>query len=98
MGGCGRLGGDGVSRHFRRDRLRSLLPLARPARPNVESAVGLEGALGDFPRAPDAFSLAEASIKNVMRANVTLGPVTLAVGGIISAFDEKAADVVVAVS
>ena len=32
----------------------------------------------DFPRAPDAFALAEAAVEHVVRADVTFGPVTFA--------------------
>jgi len=52
----------------------------------------------DFPCTPNAFPVAKAAVENVVRADVALGPVTLAIPGIVAAFDQEPPDVVVAVA
>ena len=57
----------------------------------MEAAVGLDG---DLPGAPDALAFPEAAIKHVVGAHVRLGPVALAAGRVVAAFDEKTADII----
>ena len=59
--------------------------------PDMEAAMGPRG---NLPRAPDSFALSEAAIEYVVRAQVRLGPVTLAAGGVVAALDEEPANVI----
>ncbi len=68
-----------------------LLAFAGLARPDVEAAVAIEW---ELPGAPNAFAFPEAVVENVMRAEVTLGPVTFQGAAIVAAPDEKAANVI----
>src|SRR5258708_2499255 len=60
------------------------------ARPNVKTA----STQTEFPDAPNAFAFAEAAIKNIMSADVTLRPIALLSAGIVTALDEKSADII----
>jgi hypothetical protein len=52
----------------------------------------------DLPGPPDAFSFAKAAIEDIVRTYVALCPITLATSGIVAAFNQEAANVVVAVA
>src|SRR5262249_17780186 len=62
--------------------------------PDIKTAVILDP---DFPGAPDALALAKAAVKNVVPADIALGPMTLEVGGVVPALDQEPADIVVSV-
>src|SRR4029077_5979422 len=66
--------------------------------PDVKPAVrrGGEGVAGNFPGSPDALAFVESLVKDVVFADVTLGPVALAVQGGISALNDKPAHPVAA--
>src|SRR6266576_3097383 len=68
---------------------------AESFRPDVEAAVAVRR---DFPRAPNTLALAEAAIKNAVRADVGFRPPALERLGIILATDGEAPDIVVAVA
>ena len=61
------------------------------ARPDVKPAVVHDP---NLPGAPNAFALTEAAIEHLVRPKVAFGPVTLARRAVITAADEKAADIV----
>lgn len=52
----------------------------------------------DLPCAPNSLAFAEAAIKYVVGADVTLGPMAFGSLGIVTTFDEKTADVVIAIT
>ncbi len=89
---------DGINGFCRFGRFGLLLPLTSLARPNVEAAVTAERAHADLPLAPDAFALAKPAIENIVGADITLRPVTLADGRIVSAFYEELAEVIIAIA
>jgi hypothetical protein len=82
---------NGIHGFFAGRRLGTLFTLARLARPDVEAAMGPRG---DLPRAPNPLALPEAAIENIVRAQIALGPVTLAAGSVVTAFDEEPANVI----
>jgi hypothetical protein len=59
--------------------------------PDVETAV-VNGP--NFPGAPNSFAFAKATVKNIMCADVALGSVAFKAGGIVTALDEKVANVI----
>jgi hypothetical protein len=63
--------------------------------PDVETAMAI---ISDLPRAPNPFAFAKPTIENVMRSDVSLGPVAFKAGGIETALDEKAANVIQAIT
>src|SRR5881397_423615 len=78
---------DGVHRLGALGGLGARCLIAGLARPDVEAAMMTDG---DFPGAPNAFALAKAAVEDVVGANIGLGPIALARGRIVAAFDEKA--------
>ena len=52
----------------------------------------------DLPCAPNSLALAKTSVKNIVGPDVTLGPIAFATGSIVTPLDEKAANVIIAVS
>jgi hypothetical protein len=56
------------------------------------------GEVVDFPRSPDAHALAKATVEDIVRLHVTLGPIALFVTGIVAASDEKPTDVINAIA
>jgi hypothetical protein len=56
------------------------------------------GEIADFPRSPNAFPFTKAAIKDIVRANVRLGPMRFGRLGVVAAFDEKTANVVIAIT
>src|ERR1035437_9990072 len=85
------LRGNGIHGFFAGRRLGTLFTPPRLPRPDVEAAMGPRG---DLPRTPNPFALAEAAIEHVVRAQVALGPVALAAGGVVAALDEEPANVI----
>jgi hypothetical protein len=52
----------------------------------------------NLPGPPNSFPFAEPTIRDVVRANIALRPITFGILRIIMAFDEEAANVIVAVT
>jgi hypothetical protein len=63
--------------------------------PNVEAAV-IE--IANLPRSPNTFAFAKAAIENIMGIDVTLGPMGFGSLGIVATFDEKTAEVIIAIT
>ena len=63
--------------------------------PNVKAAV-IENS--NFPGSPNPPALAKTAIEDIVRTDVTLLPMTFGIPGIVMAFDEEAANVVIAIS
>src|SRR6266446_1208858 len=82
---------DGIDRRFGFSRCGSLLAFPSLARPDMESPTAVAS---NFPGAPNSFTLAKTAIEDVMRPDVALGPVTLAIPGIVAAFDQEPPDIV----
>jgi hypothetical protein len=85
------LRGYGIDGFFAGSGLGTLFSLARLSGPDMEAAMSPRG---DLPRAPNPFALPEAAIENVVRAQIRLGPVTLAVGVVVAALDEEPTNVI----
>ena len=89
------------NRGNRLNRFRFLLRLgfhrfaAESARPDVKAAVVV---VSNFPRAPNSLAFAKATVENVVRPDITFGPVTFEVSSIVAAFDQKSPDIVIAVA
>jgi hypothetical protein len=52
----------------------------------------------NFPGSPNPPALAKAAIEDIVRTDVTLRPMTFGTLGIVMAFDEEAANVVIAIT
>src|ERR1035441_4715224 len=88
---CQLLRDNGINGLFRGRRFGARFAFPCLPGPDMEAAMGPRG---DLPRAPNPFALPEAAIEHIVRAQVALGPVTLAVGGVVAALDEEPANIV----
>jgi hypothetical protein len=79
---------NGVNGLFCGSRLGMFFAFACLAGPDVEAAMVSDG---DFPCTPDAFAFPEAAIEHIVGAEIALGPVTLAGGGVVAGLDEEPA-------
>jgi hypothetical protein len=61
----------------------------------MEAAVVLNS---NLPGSPDAFAFAKATIENIVRADVAFRPMAFKAVGIVTTFDEKTANVVIAIT
>lgn len=52
----------------------------------------------DFPRAPNTFALPKSTIEDIVRTQITFGPITFCSVAIVAAFDEETANIVVAIT
>ena len=48
----------------------------------------------DLPPAPDAFAFPESAVKHIVAREITFGPITLLIAAIVTALDEKTADII----
>src|ERR1700704_5914458 len=86
---------DGINRLALAGRFAALFAFAGLAGPDVKTAMGKEV---DLPRTPNSFAFAEAAVEHIVLAEITFGPGTLRINGVVAPFDEERADIIGAIA